>query len=138
MSMTEKGCEGQALCGSGCEEKAAETYTNSYGPYFFRDMCRELGLLPGASLDEIMYAVLDLKKEHREYKEVSALLSLDINLLVETSKMCKTVEDIQAQIGLLVAQREETISNKEAREKRYAVTANLFSNLAVMETVNKE
>lgn len=64
----------------------------------------------------------------KEYKEVAALVCMDLDLLQMTVKRKDmTIEDIRAQIDLVVEMKNQLISDAEHRESRYNASAFLFS-----------
>ncbi len=64
----------------------------------------------------------------KEYQQVAALLSLDIDTIYEIahSTTNPVAKDLVGQIDLLYKDKEETVRNKESRERRYNAASFLF------------
>lgn len=64
----------------------------------------------------------------KEYKEVSALVCMDLDLLqIAVKRKDMTIEDVRAQIDLVVEMKNQLINDAKHRETRYNATGLLFS-----------
>jgi phage replication-related protein YjqB (UPF0714/DUF867 family) len=66
-----------------------------------------------------------------EYREIAALLSLDLDLLGEAMEDITTLEDLQAQIRYTMEQRDAMLKDPKVRQSRYEASSFLFSLAAL-------
>lgn len=65
--------------------------------------------------------------DSEEYRQVAALVCDDLDMLVEAIPLCKTKEDLVAQIKYTQAMKNEAIENPKARETRFKAMCKLSS-----------
>ena len=77
----------------------------------------------------------DISQEQAfEYRQVAALLCLDIDTLLEScNRQEVTVESLKDSIKLLVELKDQLINDPEARQRRYAAAQSLFNLSPVKE-----